>query len=82
MQHDRLTEISTRVRDAVSALLPGHQDKGRGRPGSAIGFTGGQHRTNAVAEFQIKALAEGGWWVSTPPRELERRRQITAPERE
>lgn len=82
MQHDQLSATFVQVRDVALRLLSAHPDMGKNRPALAIGCTSGQHRTVAVAEFRVKALAEGGCWVSTHPRELERRRQITAPERE
>ncbi|WP_375263195.1 RNase adapter RapZ [Palleronia sp.] len=82
MQDDRFAEIFARIRDMVLALLPAYRDEGKSHLTVSIGCTGGQHRSVAVAEFLVKALAEGGWRVSTRHRELERRRQITAPERE
>ena len=62
-----------RVMDLTQSLLPAFKDEGKTSLTLAFGCTGGQHRSVALAEKTAKALAEGGWQVSTRHRELERR---------
>ncbi|SFH17689.1 UPF0042 nucleotide-binding protein [Palleronia marisminoris] len=81
IEDPRFGDIFARMRDMVLALLPAYHEEGKSHLTVGIGCTGGQHRSVSVAEFLVKALAEGGWRVSTRHRELERRRQVTAPER-
>ena len=54
-------------------LLPAFRDEGKTHLAIAMGCTGGQHRSVAVAEEFGKALANKGWQVSIRHRELERR---------
>ncbi|HEY9040193.1 MAG TPA: RNase adapter RapZ [Roseovarius sp.] len=67
--HAQLTEM-------VAFLLPGFEDEGKSYVSIALGCTGGQHRSVAVAESLARTLADGGWQVSIRHRELERRAAI------
>ncbi|MBJ3763590.1 RNase adapter RapZ [Maribius pontilimi] len=58
--------------ELVLSLLPAYVEEGKTSLGIAMGCTGGQHRSVAVAEKLAFALAEKGWRVSTRHRELER----------
>lgn len=60
--------------DMAEFLLPAFRDEGKTHLAIAMGCTGGQHRSVAVAEAFGKALANKGWQVSIRHRELERRR--------
>jgi UPF0042 nucleotide-binding protein len=57
-------------------LLPAYEEEGKSYLSIALGCTGGQHRSVAVAESLARTLAEGGWQVSIRHRELERRAAI------
>lgn len=72
----RFDEASARIRDLILLLLPAYMEEGKAHLAIALGCTGGQHRSVAVAEWLTKALAEAGWRVSTRHRELERRAAI------
>ncbi len=54
-------------------LLPAYEREGKSYLSIALGCTGGQHRSVAVAESLARTLAEEGWQVSIRHRELERR---------
>ncbi len=62
-----------KLRDLVALLLPAYVAEGKAYLSIAMGCTGGQHRSVAMAESLAAALAEGGWQVSIRHRELERR---------
>jgi len=61
-----------RVHALVESLLPAFADTGKPLVSIALGCTGGQHRSVAVAEKLAYALARSGWGVSKRHRELER----------
>ncbi|MFX0540834.1 RNase adapter RapZ [Roseovarius sp. S4756] len=56
----------------MDLLLPAFEAEGKSYLSIALGCTGGQHRSVAMAETLARTLAEGGWQVSTRHRELER----------
>ncbi len=60
----------------LDLLLPGYEDEGKSYLSIALGCTGGQHRSVALAETLARTLADGGWQVSIRHRELERRAAI------
>jgi RNase adapter protein RapZ len=68
-----------RLQDLVVLLLPAQRDEGKAHLTIALGCTGGQHRSVAVAEKLAKVLAEAGWAVSKRHRELERKGAALAP---
>lgn len=63
-----------KLMDVASFLLPAFQEEGKAHLTIAMGCTGGQHRSVAVAEELGKALANKGWQVSIRHREIERRK--------
>ncbi len=69
----RFEPFFAQVRDLLLLLLPAHVDEGKSHLAVGFGCTGGQHRSVAVAEKMVKALAAAGWQVSKRHRELERR---------
>ena len=62
-----------KVRDLLLFVLPAHVAEGKSHLAIGFGCTGGQHRSVAVTEQMVKALADAGWQVSKRHRELERR---------
>lgn len=72
----RFDDFFSRLRDLVTSLLPAYLAEGKSHLTIALGCTGGQHRSVAVAEHLAFALAENGWRVSTRHRELERRGNV------
>ncbi|PVA09427.1 RNase adapter RapZ [Pelagivirga sediminicola] len=69
--HDQLTAM-TRL------LLPAYEQEGKSYLSIALGCTGGQHRSVAMAETLARTLAQDGWQVSIRHRELERRATLDA----
>lgn len=68
----RALEFETKVRDMLLWLLPAYLAEGKSHLSVALGCTGGQHRSVAMAETLGAALAEQGWQVSIRHRELDR----------
>ena len=64
------------VSDLVLLLLPAQVEEGKTHLAIALGCTGGQHRSVAVAENLAKTLADANWQVSIRHRELERRESV------
>ncbi len=72
----RFATFHAQLTAMVEFLLPGYEDEGKSYLSIALGCTGGQHRSVAMAETLARTLAEGGWQVSIRHRELERRAAI------
>jgi len=71
-QDPRFGEFFQRIRELSEFLLPAYEAEGKTHLSIGLGCTGGQHRSVAIAERLVKALAESGWQVSKRHRELER----------
>ena len=68
----RAREFEEKLRDMVLWLLPAYLAEGKSHLSVALGCTGGQHRSVAMAEILGAALADAGWQVSIRHRELDR----------
>jgi UPF0042 nucleotide-binding protein len=64
-----------KVQDLINMLLPAYIEEGKAHLSIGFGCTGGQHRSVAVAEKLVNALAQDGWQVSIRHREMERKAQ-------
>ena len=62
-----------KVQDLINMLLPAYIEEGKAHLSIGFGCTGGQHRSVAVAEKLVNALAQDGWQVSIRHREMERK---------
>ena len=69
----RFKAFQTQLSEMVQLLLPAYESEGKSYLSIALGCTGGQHRSVAMAESLARTLAEGGWQVSIRHRELELR---------
>lgn len=78
-QDPRAAPFQQQLQSMVTMLLPAYEDEGKAYLSIALGCTGGQHRSVAMAETLARALAEAGWQVSTRHRELERRTGVAGP---
>ena len=74
----RCATFEQKLLDMTLWLLPAYKDEGKSHLSVALGCTGGQHRSVALAETLSAALAEHGWQVSTRHRELDRHRREEA----
>ena len=72
-EDERFSPFFERVKALVELLLPAHRDEGKAHLSIGFGCTGGQHRSVAVTERLVEALAKDGWHVSKRHREMERR---------
>ncbi len=68
----RFDAFFAKLSGLILSILPAYREEGKTHLAIALGCTGGQHRSVAVAEYLAKALAQEGWRVSTRHRELER----------
>lgn len=71
----RFEPFFEKIQALVEMLLPAYIDEGKAHFSIGFGCTGGQHRSVAVAEKLVNALARGEWRVSIRHREMERRAQ-------
>lgn len=71
-QDARFGPFSDKVQALVESLLPEFAAQGKPLVTIALGCTGGQHRSVAMAEKLANALARGPWHVSKRHREIER----------
>ncbi|WP_456388306.1 RNase adapter RapZ [Profundibacter sp.] len=72
---ERFAPFFEKIQELVEMLLPAYIDEGKAHFSIGFGCTGGQHRSVAVAEKLVNALAHNGWQVSIRHREMERRAQ-------
>lgn len=75
----RFGPFFTKIHALVEGLLPEFAAQGRPLVTIALGCTGGQHRSVAVAEKLANTLAQGPWRVSKRHRELERMAGVDRP---
>ena len=66
-------DYETRLHEVLGLALPAQAREGKAHVAVALGCTGGQHRSVALAERLAGHLAEAGYTVSIRHRELERR---------
>lgn len=71
----RFAPFFEKIQSLVEMLLPAYIDEGKSHFAIGFGCTGGQHRSVAVAEKLVNALARSKWQVSIRHREMERRTQ-------
>lgn len=74
----RFAPFFEKVQGLIEMLLPAYIDEGKAHLSIGFGCTGGQHRSVAVAEKLVNALAHSGWQVSIRHREMERK-ALTGP---
>jgi RNase adapter protein RapZ len=75
---ERAPVFAEKLRDMLLWLLPAYVQEGKSHLSVALGCTGGQHRSVAMAETLAAALAEADWQVSIRHRELDRRKREEA----
>lgn len=71
----RFAAFFGKVKELINMLLPAYIEEGKAHLSIGFGCTGGQHRSVAVAEKLVNALAQDGWQVSIRHREMERKAQ-------
>ena len=72
-QDPRFAPFFEKVLDLTEMLLPAYSEEGKSHLSIGFGCTGGQHRSVALAERLVNALAQKGWQVSIRHREMERK---------
>ncbi|CUX80366.1 MAG: ATP-binding protein ManX [Roseibaca calidilacus] len=82
MQDSRAQPYFEKIHAMVDSLLPEFAKEGKPLVMLALGCTGGQHRSVAMAEKLANALARGPWRVSKRHRELERKAGMEPPANE
>ncbi|WP_281967640.1 RNase adapter RapZ [Roseovarius nanhaiticus] len=68
----RFDDFLNSLTSMMKLLLPAFEAEGKSYLSVALGCTGGQHRSVAMAETLARTLAQEGWQVSIRHRELER----------
>lgn len=71
-------EFLERVEGLLQFLLPKYQQEGKHQVTLAIGCTGGQHRSTAIADRISRDLRRAGYQVTVQHRDLEREQQRVA----
>lgn len=71
-------EFLERVEGLLQFLLPKYQSEGKYQVTLAIGCTGGQHRSTAIADRVSRDLRRFGYQVTVQHRDLEREQQRVA----
>ncbi|MEO9573238.1 MAG: RNase adapter RapZ [Tateyamaria sp.] len=71
----RAAEFESKLCEMMFWLLPAYLAEGKSHLSVALGCTGGQHRSVAMAETLGATLAEAGWQVSIRHRELDRHKR-------
>lgn len=75
----RFAPFFAKIHALVESLLPEFAAQGKPVVTVALGCTGGQHRSVAMAEKLANTLARGRWRVSKRHREIERMAAVFAP---
>mgnify|MGYP001260841194 FL=1 len=75
MERSDTKEFLERVEGLLQFLLPRYQQEGKHHITLAIGCTGGQHRSTAVADRISRDLRRSGYIVTVQHRDLEREQQ-------
>jgi len=78
-QDARCAPFFGRLHALIESLLPEFAAQGKPQVTVALGCTGGQHRSVAMAEKLANALARGPWRVSKRHREVERMAALGGP---
>lgn len=71
----RAAEFEAKLCETMLWLLPAYLAEGKSHLSVALGCTGGQHRSVAMAETLGGTLADAGWQVSIRHRELDRHKR-------
>lgn len=81
MYRSETQEFQKRWRDLLDCVMPGYVAEGKQQLAIAIGCTGGQHRSVALAESTADYLKQKGYRVSIAHRDLELAERSGAPEK-
>lgn len=78
MYREETIEFVKRWQALLDCIMPGYVAEGKQQLAIAIGCTGGQHRSVALAESTGDYLKHGGYRVSVAHRDLERAERFSA----